>query len=66
MMLNLNADQSQAVERGEAVRLPSDMGEIVVVRAKAYERSLAERENAGRGKSATKDAQHWGRDNPAS
>jgi hypothetical protein len=38
----------------------------VVVRAKAYERSLAERENAGRGKSATKDAQHWGRDNPAS
>lgn len=66
MTIDLNYDQSQAVRRGEAVRLiAQDLGEVVVLQASAYEEALAEeREKAGWARLSKKAADRWGRENP--
>jgi hypothetical protein len=66
MTLDLNQDQSQAVMRGETVRLSShDLGEVVVLQLAAYEEALAEeRERAGWSQLGKKAAERWGQENP--
>lgn len=66
MTLDLNQDQSQAVMRGEPVRITSDaLGEIVVLQVAAYEEALAEeREKAAWSKVGRKASERWGQENP--
>jgi hypothetical protein len=65
MTLNLTDAQSQAVKRGEAVRVNSnDLGEVVVLPAATYQLLSEEQDIAASKQLSGKALVRWGRENP--
>jgi hypothetical protein len=66
MTLQLSSEQQEALQRGETVRISATgVGEVVVLRAAAFDDALAEqRELADLARLARRAADSWAAENP--